>query len=335
MRYCSSGVIRRTLAVYHGSGLLKYSGSVAPSLLILIALSAGFALGARSRAAAGAGPGLSAFALYVALPALTLLRIHGMPFQAAALAPAALPWCGFLCAVLLYEGLRRAGRITSAETGALVLSTGLANTSFVGFALVEALVGPQGMAPALVADQAGSFLALSTGGAWAVAHYGRGGRGRVPRLWAFPPFLAFLLALALRGWEYPAPLASALERLGDTLVPVALFTVGLGWGKRWHERRPERARRARGLLALGLGYRLVAAPLLGLGVALLLGLRGLEAQVSVLEAAMAPMITGALLAQEAELEPELAEDLLGVGIPLSFLTVTIWYQILLRIFSVF
>jgi malate permease and related proteins len=43
----------------------------------------------------------------------------------------------------------------------------------------------------------------------------------------------------------------------------------------------------------------------------------------VLESAMAPMISAAILASDHDLEPDLANAVLGVGILLSFVTVPI------------
>jgi predicted permease len=57
-------------------------------------------------------------------------------------------------------------------------------------------------------------------------------------------------------------------------------------------------------------------------------LEGLILDVSVMEAAMAPMITGSIIAITHDLEPKLASLLVGIGIPLSFFTLGIWYFIL-------
>jgi len=50
-------------------------------------------------------------------------------------------------------------------------------------------------------------------------------------------------------------------------------------------------------------------------------LSGLVLTVGVLQAAMAPMISAAILADEYQLDPPLANTLLGAGIVLSLLTV--------------
>jgi predicted permease len=47
-------------------------------------------------------------------------------------------------------------------------------------------------------------------------------------------------------------------------------------------------------------------------------------EATVLQNAMAPMVSGAILASEHELDPDLAALMVGLGIPLSFLTAPLW-----------
>jgi hypothetical protein len=48
--------------------------------------------------------------------------------------------------------------------------------------------------------------------------------------------------------------------------------------------------------------------------------------VTVFEAAMGPMIGASIVAIEHELDPPLLTMMVGVGIPLSFLTLPVWWQ---------
>jgi predicted permease len=56
--------------------------------------------------------------------------------------------------------------------------------------------------------------------------------------------------------------------------------------------------------------------------------KGLAIDVSIMESAMAPMITAAILASSYGLKPKLSSMMIGIGIPLSFLTLAFWYFIL-------
>jgi predicted permease len=66
---------------------------------------------------------------------------------------------------------------------------------------------------------------------------------------------------------------------------------------------------------------MVLAPVFIWAFASLLGMSEPTREIAVLEAAMAPMITATVLAMEAGLAPNLGALMLGIGIPLSLVTV--------------
>ena len=47
-----------------------------------------------------------------------------------------------------------------------------------------------------------------------------------------------------------------------------------------------------------------------------------------MEAGMAPMVTASILAASHNLRPRLAGMMVGVGVPVSFVTLAIWYYVL-------
>jgi predicted permease len=204
------------------------------------------------------------------------------------------------------------------RVGALTLVCGLGNTAFIGLPLIEALRGQEGLKLALVADQAGTFIMLAVGGTIVAALYSGGhvdGRTILRKVLFFPPFVCLLLGVlisALGGW--PADVDALLARIGATLVPIALFSVGL-------QLRLHFGRGQLRAIGLGLGWKLALAPLLVFAIGLLAGVGGRMLTVGVLQAAMGPMISAAILADQNRLEPQLANTVLGAGILLSLLTV--------------
>ena len=58
------------------------------------------------------------------------------------------------------------------------------------------------------------------------------------------------------------------------------------------------------------------------------GVEGPVMGVTVFEAAMAPMIGASIVAMDHDLDPPLLTLMLGVGIPLSFLTLPAWWYLL-------
>jgi predicted permease len=51
-------------------------------------------------------------------------------------------------------------------------------------------------------------------------------------------------------------------------------------------------------------------------------------QITIFEAAMAPMIGASIVAQDHKLDPQLITLMVGIGIPLSFLTLPVWWYAL-------
>ena len=142
-------------------------------------------------------PLLNGWVLRVALPALVLARIPELDADPALLAPALAPWGRLLGAALLFPLLGRALGWSRGVVGCLVITAGLGNTSFVGLPLVGALLGPEALGPAVVADQLGSFLALASAGVVLAALYAGERpdlRELVARLLRFPPLLSLPVA---------------------------------------------------------------------------------------------------------------------------------------------
>lgn len=281
------------------------------SLLVLaLALGAGALLRGRLDPAP-----LITYVLHVALPALAFVAVLRAPAVSAWAVGSV--WMVFAVAAGAFALLGARRRWDRATVACLTLCCGLSNTSFVGFPLLEALVGPEALPHAVPLDQLGSFLLACTA-APALAAAATGQRatlgGVVGRLLRFPAIWAMAVALLGQDVAWPEPLLGALDRLAATMSPVALVAVGAQLV------RPPAA--AVGPLAAGLVYKLAVAPLLVL--AWMGGAPDLGARVAVLEAAMAPMVTGALIAQAHGLRPDLAAALLAVGVPLSLVTVWGW-----------
>lgn len=259
--------------------------------------------------------------LNLALPAMVLRQIPALQPSVDLLFAAAAPWLVIAGAWLLFPWLGRRLGWSRALVGCLILTCGFGNTAFLGLPMIAALQGSGALPIAVFADQAGSFLALSSVGLATAAAYGGGDfhyRTIALRVLRFPPFIALLLALLVAAFgRWPAPVASVLDGIAATLAPVALFSVGLRF----------RLRAVAGhgtALTIGLGWKLLLAPLIVWGLSLVLMPAPAVATVSVLQAAMAPMITAGILAMRHQLEPALAAVILSGGILLSFLSVPLW-----------
>jgi predicted permease len=298
-------------------------------VLILLCLSAGYILRQKRKLSAEAPAALNALIIYLAFPALVLVKTpelfrSGVFSRAEAFMPLTMGWLivGFAAFVFTMIG-RRLGW-SEKTIGALILTAGFSNTSFVGFPVLEALIGPEAIKIGIISDQSGTFLCLSTLGL-ALAAYFAGGqvtvREMARRIFLFPPFLALAASALIVVFDLTLPeaLVAILDRVSSMIVPLALLSVGA-------QLRLDSAslRSQWGPVTCGLIYKLVIAPLF-IGI-LFIGLcqqTGFTAKVTLLESAMAPMITGAIISADFGLDVEVANLLLGVGIPLSLATVPI------------
>jgi malate permease and related proteins len=291
-------------------------------LMLVIYLLAGIALRRTAWMPDNAHVALNGVILYVSLPALTLHYLHEFKFESGDLPAVLMPWLLFALGAAIFFTIGRALRLPRATIGALTLVGGFGNTSFIGLPMIESLYGTTGLPLGLLIDQLGSYLALSTVGVIVATTYTAQGRktpGTIFRqVISFPPFVAMVLALASVRIEFPAALSSSIARLGDTVAPLALLSVGLQlrFGA-WREHATA--------LFLGLGYKLLICPALALGVLWVLHAKtGMSGQVMVIESAMPPMIGAGIVASQAKLDPVLVSLMIGLGIPIAFSTVPAW-----------
>ena len=290
--------------------------------ILVICLLLGMIMRKTRRAPDNAHVSLNAFIIHIALPALILAQIHGVDLRPELLLPVSMPWLLFALSLGVFVLVGRALRLPAGVVGALIMTAGLANTSFVGLPMIETFFGVKELSTGILIDQLGTYLVLSTLGIAVASFYSSGTaswRELAKRIVTFPPLLALVLAIALLPVEYPAWLDEMLRRLGATLAPLALVSVG-------SQLRLDQFNGIRLALGLGLGFKLILAPfalaLLYIG---LFSWHGDTSKVTVFEAAMGPQIGGAIVAMQYGLSQQLITLMVGVGIALSFLTLPVWY----------
>jgi predicted permease len=272
-----------------------------------------------------AAASLNGFVVHISLPALTLTYVHGLKLDTNLILPALMAWVMFGVGCGFFWLAARALGFSRATTGGLMLTGGLANTSFIGLPMIDTFYGPQFLGLGILIDQLGSYFVLSTLGILVASLYSghsMNAKTVIRKIVLFVPFQAFVLALLLMPFEYPIWLDELLKRLGATLVPIALVSVG-------YQLQLSQVRGKAYALTVGLVFKLAVAPaLILLLFAGVLGAEGPVLSVTVFEAAMGPMIGASIVAIDHELDPPLLTLMVGVGIPLSFLTLPVWWHLL-------
>lgn len=268
---------------------------------------------------------LNRVVLYVCLPAAVLTYVPRLHLDASLLGLMATPWLLMLATWALVSLATRVFGFARDVHAVLLICVALANSSFIGYPMVRALLGDAALPYAVVYDQFGTFLLLSTFGLLVLARYS-GDRpptalqvlGRIGR---FPPLWALLFALLLMPAQPPSWIGTALKQLADAMLPLVMLAVGLSIQLRL--RREELLP-----LAVGLLLKLLVLPALALPLSWALGMQGLMLKANVLESAMPTMITAAALAISHRLAPRLAAALVGYGIVLSLVTLPAWIWVL-------
>ncbi|MDR1648110.1 MAG: AEC family transporter [Zoogloeaceae bacterium] len=290
-------------------------------LLILSMLATGYLFARLKLLPENAADTLNRVVLYLCLPASVLLylpRLHpDWKLSGLMLIPWALAGFVFLLLSLLKKpcGWRRD------EYAALLLCVMLGNTGFVGYPMIRALLGEAALGYAVIYDQFGTFLLLTSVGLYLCAHFGGdampGFKTMILRILRFPPALALIAGLTVMPLDPPEWIRHTLTSLSDAMLPLVMLAVGFSL----RFTLPMAELRA---LTAGLAVKLLVMPLVAWGMAWALGLHGDLLRVAVLESAMPAMITAAVLAIAHNLAPRLAAALTGYGILCAMLTLPFW-----------
>jgi hypothetical protein len=106
-------------------------------ILLFVCLLAGMTLRTTNRVPENAHTAINGFIIDVSLPALTLLQIHNISLERDLLYSVTMPWVLFTGGAAFFWLLARSMKLSPTTTGALMLSGGLANTSFAASYMVS------------------------------------------------------------------------------------------------------------------------------------------------------------------------------------------------------
>ncbi len=290
------------------------------TILLLIAL--GRLIAAGNVLPDNAADTLNRVVIVLCLPALIFIHVPTLEPSRDLLPLVFTPWLLLVFTIGLVLISARLFGFSRPVTAVLLVLIPLGNTSFLGFPLIEALLGTDKVRFAVVYDQFGSFLIVCTHALFVVAWYGSGekpGVGQIMRRIAtFPPFVALIGALLLGNAWFPQWLMMLAESFADMLLPLVTLAVGL-------QLKLKLVPEYRWPLVFGLTAKLLVLPAGALLIASIAEVESPVFEVLVLEAAMPPMITAAALASSARLAPPLASAMVAWGVLFSAATVPMWH----------
>lgn len=294
-------------------------------LTVLALLLLGVAIGRWPGRPRALGASLDWFVVRVAFPARIITLVPQIEPDVSALVPVAVAWAVMGLVMLAAVVAARLFGWSRRTLGTLLVVLPFGNTAFLGFPTVQALLGEEALGYALLYDQLGSFLALATVGSLLLGIHGSGPHPTLAsvarRTITFAPFAAFLVGVVLRIVGMPDIVGDVATSLGVTLVPLAIVSIGT-------KLHVPRSLGAAGPLAVGIGIRVVLAPLAVLGVMAVTGASGLEWSTSVIQAGMSSGVVASILAADNGLDGELAANLSGLGVPFAIAMAVVWSGLL-------
>lgn len=296
-------------------------------LLLFAAISSGIILRHSGLFGPDSARVLNRLIIYFFIPVLALYHVPKITLRYDLILLTLTPFLVFFASLLFFQACSRFNNWDHATKSALMLTAGISSTSFVGFPIFELLYGPEGLAYGLILSLSGTILVFNTAGV-ATLFYLSSGQTNWKHLsrsvLLFPPFIAFVLALALNlsAFSYPQWLDQILGRLAAPFSVIALLSIGMQVDFKTDPAQWKH-------LSWGLTYKLIAAPILVyLLVWLVLDVQSLVGQICILGAAIGPMNAMSILTAEKNLNPSLAILMPTIGIPLSIPVLFLLYYLL-------
>lgn len=297
------------------------------AILILVCMAAGLLLRRFKIVPVNSYQVLNELLINFFMPALILSQITELKFDSRFIFPILTAWIIFAAALVFFIVVGKWQNFSPKSTGALIITGGISSTSFIGFPVFEMLYGKEGLQIAILMSQAGSFLIGITLGVVVASWYSStapSAKQILRNVVGFPPFIAFVLAIALNilRIHFPVIVNEMLTRLSSPFLLLSLLSVGMQINFSAKEMDSK-------MLTAGLGYKLILAPLLIYFLYhFAFGRDPLITSISVMGAAIGPMNTAAVIAGRYHLNANLASQMVAIGIPLSLPVIYIIYLLL-------
>lgn len=259
---------------------------------------------------------LNKLIIYFFIPLIAIYQVPKIEFQVSLIWLTLAPFILFGLSVIFFQ---IAGKIFSIETNtkaALILTSGISSTSFVGFPIFEILYGTEGLVYGVLMSLGGTVLVFNTIGISTLFYYTEGRPSIkliLKKVFTFVPFIAFLIGLGLNvsGLIIPEFIDKILAKLVAPFSVIALLSIGM-------QMNFKISKELVGSLMLGQFFKLILAPIiLYFFIWHFLEIRDTVGKVIILGSAIGSMNAMSIFTAEKGLSPKLAILMPAIGIPLS------------------
>lgn len=271
---------------------------------------------------------LNRLVLYIFMPATVFYGTYNLDIDVSLLK---LPLIAVLSIIVLLPILIISTKeIEDRLRGSFILTALFGNTGFIGYPISLLTYGKEGLARAILYDQIGFTVALTTLGVWIARHFGKSYssfslKDPLIGIITYPPFPLLVLAFLLRYFKVTLPdfLLNALSYLSNGTIPVIMVGIGgllqLEFNKR-HLR----------LICLTILLKLIIFPAISVLIGIILRLDILSLKVLIIESGVPVMMSSVVLGSEYGLDLEFILNAILVTTLLVLLTLPFINLILVR-----
>jgi predicted permease len=258
------------------------------------------------------------------MPAISFKYLPHIQWSWALLFPVMAPVIVFIGSWIYMRIYSAKAGLSPSTSAGLTLVGGMGNTSFLGFPMVAAFFAEKYIAIAVLCDQA-TFILLATAGISVAINASQAKNASamlfVKKIISFPAFWSCSLAIILPHYINLSPLYPFFDKLAGTVAPLALFSIGLQLQFTGYRTKIKR-------ISLTLLYKLMIAPAIVTLVAIAFHLNDTITKVTIFEMAMPPLISASIVAAEYDLDTEVTNLVIGIGLLAGIVTASCWWFIL-------
>jgi malate permease and related proteins len=233
---------------------------------------------------------------------------------------------GLAAGIAVYRFLPLFRETPRAAIGVLLISASFGNVTYLGLPVITETLGGRYGYIAILYDLLATTPILLTIGMLIAARFGSGVSvslaASLKRVLRLPPIWGVVAGVGVHALPVAVPqaLLDAAQLMGRAVIPVMIFTVGLALDFRDIKRLP--------VAVPALVLKLFLAPVLAWLIAKWLGLDGDPLKAIVIEGAMPVMVLSLVVADEFELDVQLAATCIAVSTIAAFFTLPLMMRIL-------
>lgn len=238
--------------------------------------------------------------IYVALPALIFTSVVSAPLSSELLRAAGVAWAVSLAGLAMAWEIAHAFRLPPKTAGAFVLVAAFGNTAYLGYPVVQAVLGDRWLAPAVFYDVFGTVAVLFTLGIAVAARQGEH-EGRVnvlKELLTFPAMIAVLVALAYRFVPWPVAVSTTVMDWTGVAATISMPLIMISLGVSLDGRALRCSVKA---LAAVAGVKLLVLPALAIAIVMLSGDSG-DVRMIAMQAGMPSVMLSLVVGERFKLD---------------------------------